>query len=77
MCCSIPNTILKDVKCIGESLQKISWTLLMIKDRQNGKNLPPPLSAGFGTRFFILKRIKLGYLIVDSYFSKVSAYDAR
>ena len=38
MCCSIPNTILKDVKCIGESLQKISWTLLMIKDRQNGKN---------------------------------------
>ena len=35
MCCSIPNTILKDVKCIGESLQKISWTLLMIKDRQN------------------------------------------
>ena len=44
MCCSIPNTILKDVKCIGESLQKISWTLLMIKDRQNGKNLPPPES---------------------------------
>ena len=42
MCCSIPNTILKDVKCIGESLQKISWTLLMIKDRQNAKNLPPP-----------------------------------
>ena len=38
MCCSIPNTILKDFKCVGESIQKISWTLLMIKDRQNGKN---------------------------------------
>ena len=38
MCCSILNTILNDVKYLGEGLQKISWTLLMIKDRQNGKN---------------------------------------
>ena len=38
ICCSILNTILNDVKYLGEGLQKISWTLLMIKDRQNGKN---------------------------------------
>ena len=47
MCCSILNTILNDVKYLGEGLQKISWTLLMIKDRQNGKNLPPPPKPGF------------------------------
>ena len=37
-------TVLGDVKCLGEGLQKISWTLLKIKTRKFGKNLPPPES---------------------------------
>ena len=38
MGCSMSSNPVKVVKCLGEAPQKISWTLLMIKDRQNGKN---------------------------------------